>query len=109
MLRKWERGRRGALTEPSVVQTPAATVVAGIPNAALGVAYYAAVAIGVWLNVPALCVALLVAAFCAAALSVYLGFRLLFVVRMPCPFCWTGHVANWVLLALLSAKCLNFP
>lgn len=108
MLRKWARGRRGELSEPSVVQSPAATVIAGIPNAALGAAYYAGVLIGVWLNVRGVCIALLIAALCAAALSAYLGYRLLFVVRLPCPFCWTGHLANWVLLALLSAKCLNF-
>jgi len=107
MLRKWARGRRGELTEPSVVQSPAATVIAGIPNAGLGAAYYSAVAVGVWLTGAAVCTALLVTAVCAAALSGLLGYRLLFVVKMPCPFCWTGHAANFALLALLLGKCLN--
>src|SRR5438270_6244073 len=107
MLRKWARGRRGELTEPSVVQSASATAIAGIPNAALGAAYYAAVGIGVWFSAPAVCGVLLVAAVCAAALSAFLGYRLLFLVKMPCPFCWTGHVANIALLALLLSKCLN--
>ncbi|MBV9272018.1 MAG: hypothetical protein JO165_13070 [Candidatus Eremiobacteraeota bacterium] len=109
MLRKWARGRHGELTEPSVVQTTAATVVFGIPNAALGALYYAAVGAAVWIATPPVCTALLVAALCAASLSMYLGYRLLFVVRMPCPFCWTGHVANFALLALLVFRCLKLP
>jgi hypothetical protein len=28
---------------------------------------------------------------------------LLFITRMPCAFCWTGHAVNWSLLALLIA------
>src|SRR5437763_10611776 len=82
MLLKWQRGRRGELTERSVVQSPSAAVIAGVPNAGLGAVYYAAVAIGVWLTLPAVCTALLAAAVCAGALSAFLGYRLLFVVKM---------------------------
>ena len=89
------------------MQSPSAAVIAGVPNAGLGAVYYAAVAIGVWLTLPGVCTALLAAAVCAGALSAFLGYRLLFVVKMPCPFCWTGHLANFALLALLLGKCLN--
>jgi uncharacterized membrane protein len=49
-------------------------------------------------------VLVLAAAAGAAAFSAYLAYSLLFVTRMPCVYCWTGHVVNWslVLLAVLA-------
>ena len=74
-------------------------------NAAIGLAYYAAVALALpFLQVPLVWVLVLAAAAGAAAFSAYLAYSLLFVTRMPCVYCWTGHVVNWslVLLAVLA-------
>ena len=98
MLRKARRSERGELSEPSVVQTGRARMF-GIPNAAFGVAYYAALAIATGLfGIPAVWWLAFVAAALAAAGSVYLAYSLLFVTRMPCVYCWTSHVVNWALL-----------
>lgn len=106
MFGKSLRARRGQLSEPSVVETPRARVVGGVPNAALGLAYYAALAIGVaFLHVPGVWVAAFAASLAAALLSVYLAYSLLFVTRMPCPYCWTLHAVNAALVvALLFAR-----
>jgi uncharacterized membrane protein len=104
MLNKGLRAARGELTEPSVVQTPRARVF-GPPNALFGTGYYILLAIGVWaawaFHVPGLLLVCVVAAAAAAALSLYLAYSLLFVTRMTCPYCWTSHVANWVLFGLV--------
>jgi uncharacterized membrane protein len=106
MYRKSQRASRGELTEPSVVQTPRARAVAGIPNAAFGLAYYAALALAIpLLGSPAARTAALVVAFGAAAFSLYLAYSLAFVTRMRCAYCWTSHVVNWVLpLLVLHAR-----
>ena len=102
MQSKAVKSRRGDLQEPSVVQTPRARLFGRLPNSLFGIAYYAALIVATFfLEVPAIRIAALVAAFAAAATSVYLAYSLLFITRMPCPNCWTGHVTNWVLLALL--------
>jgi uncharacterized membrane protein len=102
MARKIGRAARGELTEPSVVQTSRARALGGVPNAAFGLAYYAALAIATpflafrpvfWLAFGA--------SVAAAAFSVYLAYSLLFVTRMSCKYCWTGHLVNWSLVVLL--------
>ena len=104
MQAKAVRARRGTIAEPSVVQTPRATVLGRVPNSAIGIAYYALLAIAAFfLDVPAVRLGAVAAATLAAAMSVYLAYSLLFVTRMPCANCWTGHVVNWLLLALLLA------
>jgi uncharacterized membrane protein len=104
MQSKAIRARAGTIDEPSVVQTPRATVIGRVPNSTIGIAYYALLAIAAFfLDVPAVRVGALAAAALAAAMSVYLAYSLLFVTRMPCAKCWTGHVVNWTLLALLLA------
>jgi uncharacterized membrane protein len=101
MARKAGRAARGELTEASVVQTPAARAVGGVQNAAIGLVYYAAFILTLpFLQVPLVWWLALGAAAAAAAFSAYLAYSLLFVTRMPCKFCWTGHVTNWALLAL---------
>lgn len=104
MYRKARRAARGELLEPSIVQTPRARALGGIPNAAFGIAYYA----GLALLVPALGMrpawwAALVAAALAGTFSAYLAYSLLFVTRAPCLYCWASHIANWAILALLVA------
>jgi uncharacterized membrane protein len=103
MYRKARRAARGELTEPSIVETARARVF-GVPNAALGIVYYGALALlAPGLATPAVWWAAFAAAAGAAAFSVYLAYSLLFVTRAPCPYCWASHVANWAILALLSS------
>jgi len=105
MAHKARLAARGELWEPSVVQTSRARALGGVPNAAFGLAYYAALTLAApflqyapvfWLAFAAACA--------AAAFSAFLAYSLLFVTRMPCPYCWTGHAVNWVLLALLWSQ-----
>ncbi len=108
MLRKGTAASRGELIEPSVVQTPRARLLGGVPNALFGAAYYPALAIAIWFAHSHLAlVLLLVPVLAAAAVSVVLAYSLLFVTRMPCKFCWTSHAVNWMLalfVALLAAQ-----
>jgi len=102
MLRKTMRLARGGGSEPSVVQSPRARVAGGVPNALLGLFYYAALALAslLW-AVPGVWPLGVAAALGAAGFSAYLAYSLLFVTRMACAYCWTGHVVNWMLLALV--------
>jgi uncharacterized membrane protein len=101
MLAKTRRAARGLLEEPSVVQTPQARLYGGVPNAALGVTYYAALAVAVWLVRSRAGAAVVLAAVAFAAItSVVLAYSLLFITRRPCPYCWTGHSINWSLAVL---------
>ena len=98
MLRKGTAADRGELTERSVVQTPRARLVGGVPNALLGAAYYPVLAIAIWFATNRLALALVaVPVLAAAAMSLVLAYSLLFVTRMPCVFCWTSHAINWSL------------
>lgn len=102
MQAKAGQARRGELLESSVVQTPRATLLGRLPNSLFGIAYYTLLALATFfLDVPGVRVAAIVAASAAAAMSVYLAYSLVFVTRMPCVNCWTGHVINWTLLALV--------
>jgi len=102
MTRKAARAARGELAESSVVQSPRARTLGGIPNAAIGSVYYATLAIATGLfNVPLIWELSFVAALGAAAFSLYLAYSLLFVTRMPCVYCWTSHVVNWTLVGLV--------
>jgi uncharacterized membrane protein len=101
MLRKSVLASQGRLTEPSVVQTARARLYGGVPNAALGLAYYAALGASVWfVHTAVTAIAVLCAVAFAALTSLVLAYSLLFVTRRPCPYCWTAHTINW-LLALL--------
>lgn len=104
MLRKSRRAARGELAGPSVVKTPRAHLF-GVPNSLLGVVYYVVLGIAIWLvrGAPAE-LALLAASLLAAATSVGLAYSLLFITRRECPYCWTSHVVNWVLLLLCGLQ-----
>ena len=102
MLAKGRRAARGLLEEPSVVESPRARLYGGLPNAALGSAYYPALAAAVWfVRSPAGAAAVLVAVAFAAITSLVLAYSLLFVTKRPCAYCWTSHAVNW-LLAVFS-------
>lgn len=102
MSRKSLKAARGQLTEPSVVETPRARAIAGLPNSAFGLGYYAALAATVpFLGGAGIWTAAFVASLAAALFSLYLAYSLLFVTRRPCVYCWTGHAINAALPVLL--------
>jgi uncharacterized membrane protein len=102
MAGKARRASRGELAEPSVVHTSRARVVAGVSNAILGLAYYAALALAVpFFSTSWIWGTALAGAAAAAAFSGYLAYSLLFVTKMPCVNCWTGHAVNWSLVMLV--------
>lgn len=105
MLNKSRRAARGELTEPSVVQSGRARLF-GPPNALFGAVYYVALAAGIWssfgLQSPAILDVCVIAATLAMLTSLFLAFSLLFMTRMPCPYCWTSHVVNWLLVPLVA-------
>lgn len=111
MLRKYHSARRGELAEASVVMSPNARL-ARVPNAYIGLIYYALLLVVTPFLSPAhplILEAALVASALAALASVYLAYSLLFVTRMPCVFCWTGHVINWCLLGVLLVLAKTPP
>ena len=109
MLRKTIRADRGLLIERSVVQSPNARLLGGAPNAAVGLAYYIALAIAVWfVATPALWWFAVAASALAAIVSAFLAYSLLFVTRMPCAYCWTSHTINWSLLVCTVGILLSY-
>jgi uncharacterized membrane protein len=105
MLSKSVRAAKGELREPSVVQTPRATLFLGVPNAFFGLLYYAGLAAVSWSTRATVPLALaLAASVLAAATSAYLAYSLLFVTKRSCPYCWSAHIVNWALLA--AVLCL---
>jgi len=109
MAAKSVRAARGELSEPSVVQTPRARALGGVPNAAIGVAFYAALALVTLFGHGLLLRGALAAAVAAAAFSAYLAYSLLYVTRMACVYCWTSHVVNWLLVPLTLALAIGRP
>lgn len=105
MLGKTRRAQRGELPEPSVVHSPRARLVGGLPNALLGALYYLALAPAIWFapGSKLVAAAVLAAAALAALVSIFLAWSLLFVTRRACAYCWTGHVVNWSLAAICFA------
>ena len=103
MVRKYQSAQRGELTETSVVTSTNARL-ARVPNAYIGLIYYAALLVVTPLLSSAHPLVLGIALFAsamAALASVYLAYSLLFITRMPCVYCWVGHVINWCLLGAL--------
>lgn len=101
MAGKARRAARGELTEVSVVQSPFARLIGGVPNAAFGLIYYPCVALAVALHNSVAYKAAFAASLLAAAMSLVLAYSLLFRTRRPCPYCWTAHAINWLLPGLL--------
>jgi uncharacterized membrane protein len=73
----------------------------GVPNAALGLALYALLALGLLLSWPALLVFAMTVP--AVAMSAFLGYSLI-ANRRECRICWAGHIANAVLCLLLALR-----
>ncbi len=87
----------------SVVFTPSARVF-GPPNSLLGQVFYLALLVGAvsgWLTDPRLRPLYLGASLVTVGLGVHLSYALLFVLRVPCPLCFTSHGINAVICGLL--------
>jgi uncharacterized membrane protein len=78
----------------------------GVPNATLGVLLYALLAAGLLLDWPP--VLLFLMTLPAVAMSAFLGWSLI-TRGLQCRICWTGHVANAVLAAMLAVEVLTHP
>lgn len=76
----------------------------GVPNAALGVALYALIAAGLALQLPPSW--LFAATMPAAVMSAFLGWSLISR-GLQCRICWTGHIANAVLIVSLAIRALR--
>ena len=100
MYRKGRRAKRGLLAEPSVVERPRARLFGGVPNAAIGIAYYVAMLLGVWSVHGRLWFLLEAAAAAAAGTSLFLSASLLRA-KLDCRYCWASHVVNWAIVLLL--------
>ncbi len=75
----------------------------GFPNAGLGLALYAILAIGLLMQWPAALLWLMTVP--AVAMSAFLGYSLLSR-GLQCRICWTGHVANAALFLLLALRAV---
>ena len=87
----------------SVIFTPNARVF-GVPNSLLGQAYYLALLIATasgLLDHAYVWRALLLASAGSVCLAVYLSYSLLFLLRLPCPLCFTSHGINITICILL--------
>lgn len=102
MLAKTRRAELGLLKEPSVVQRPAARLYGGVPNALLGSIYYPALTVAVWFaRGPVVSLIVLTIVAFAAVTSAVLAYSLVFITKRPCPYCWTAHAVNWLLLVTI--------
>jgi uncharacterized membrane protein len=91
-----------------VVHAPQARAF-GVPNAALGVAWYIVVATWAmtpaWAGISAACVAMTVASAGVVAFSAWLAWVLIGVIRTPCVLCFTSHVINVLVLVTVVVAC----
>src|SRR5258708_34263711 len=71
----------------------------GVPNALLGVILYVLLAIGLVRHWPAWL--LFVMTLPAVAMRIVLGYSLI-TRKLHCRICWTGHIANAILVVLLG-------
>ena len=76
----------------------------GVPNALLGLALYGVLSAGLVMAWPA--TLLFGLTLPAVAMSVFLGYSLI-VNKRECRICWAGHIANFVLSALLARHAFS--
>jgi uncharacterized membrane protein len=76
----------------------------GVPNATLGLALYALLAMGLLIHAPPW--QLLAMTLPAVAMSAFLG-RSLIVNGHQCRICWAGHISNAVLFAAFLLRALG--
>lgn len=85
----------------ALFRTPAAALL-GIPNSALGVLYYPALAAGLLLRQPP--ILLWGISSLAFGMTLYLAWTLL-KNNLECRVCWTGHLCNTVIWLVLLFQC----
>lgn len=102
MYRKGRLAALGLLDAPSIVERPRARLF-GVPNAGLGIAYYVAIFLGIWLLHGRMWILLETGAVFAAATSVVLAASLVRG-KLDCRYCWTSHAVNWAIVLLLPAS-----
>jgi len=103
MYRKSILAEAGKVKGKSVVKSPAARLFFGVSNSLWGIIFYVAVAIVMWFASGLVMWTLIFLALGAAALtSLYLAYRLVFVSKILCPYCWTSHAVNWSLVVLAA-------
>ncbi|HEY2931704.1 MAG TPA: vitamin K epoxide reductase family protein [Acidobacteriota bacterium] len=95
--------RMGEKTCAAVVFTPRARVF-GVPNSLLGQIYYILLVFTLWRGwlwqAPVYGIVLAVSTL-TVILGAYLTYSLLFLTRIPCKLCFTGHAINaaiWIIL-----------
>ncbi len=100
----------GKVKGKSVVKSPAARLFFGLPNSLFGIFFYIAIAIVIWFaRGPVIWTLIFVAVAAAAITSLYLAYRLIFVSKTVCPYCWTSHAVNWALVVLSALICSQGP
>ena|SRR5665213_1259620 len=106
MLRKSLMAERGELAGPSVVEEPHARLFFGTPNALWGTLYYPLLVGAAWFApaAPTLRWIAIAAVAAAAATSLVLAYSLLFITKRECPYCWTSHVINGLLLFIVPLE-----
>ncbi len=105
MYRKAIKAQRGELDEPSIVETPAATIFFGQPNALYGLLFYGTLLASTpFTGSPTVRFGRRVATGLAASSSLYLMYSLLLITKMECPYCWTGHALNMAILATIFTE-----
>ena len=107
MLQRSKLAKAGKVKGKSVVKSPAARLFFGLPNSLWGIIFYIAIGIAIWFaRGPVIWTLIFVAVAAAALTSVYLAYRLIFVSKTVCPYCWTSHAVNWSLAILSILICI---
>jgi len=88
----------------TVLGTPRAKIF-GIPNSVFGIALYLYLIASLFLGPPPQ-VALALLAL-ALARSIFLAYSLLFITKIPCPLCFTGHGTNLALFLIVLNKVIS--
>ena len=85
----------------TVLGTPRAKLF-GVPNSVFGISLYLYLLVGWIISLPPLLTLLLLAV--ALLRSVFLAYSLLFITKIPCPLCFTGHAINLALFLMFLTK-----
>ena len=78
-----------------ILDTPRAKLF-GVPNSVFGIGLYIYLILNLFAHFSSV-VALILLAL-AVIRSIYLAYSLIFVTKVPCPLCFTGHIINIILL-----------
>ena len=74
----------------------------GIPNSVFGIALYLYL-LAAWIPPFPQPLTLFLLAI-ALLRSIFLAYSLLFITKIPCPLCFTGHVINLILFLICSSR-----